>query len=311
MPQLGSLKRVDPRTVWVREDREFTPWLRKNIGLLAEAIGLDLDLVTTESPVGSYAVDLYAKDLNTGRWVIIENQLEKTDHNHLGQLMAYAAGKEAGVVVWISPEFRDEHRQTLDWLNEVTTEAVAFFGIELELLQVDDSLPAPNFRLVAQPNDWGRQPPTALTPKQRKYEAFFNELLTKVKTALPDLTTAKRAYPQNWFNFPIGRSGFTLTANFALNSQFRIEIYIDTGDQAKNKAAFDALQEDKHRFEALIGQPLVWQRLDDKRASRIYCGTNGSIKDDQAHLEQLQDWAVDMLGKFRSAFRPQVQKLKL
>ena len=129
MVELGKLKRIDPRSVWPREDHDFTPWLRDHIELLSEAVGLELDLVETESPVGSFAVDLYAKDLNTGGWVIIENQLEQTDHSHLGQLMTYAAGKEAGAVIWISPRFRDEHRQALDWMNEITGDTVSFFGI--------------------------------------------------------------------------------------------------------------------------------------------------------------------------------------
>jgi hypothetical protein len=153
MTKLGKLTKVNPRDVWAHKARNFTPWLRRNIDLLKEAVGLELDPVETESPVGDYAVDLYAKDLNTGRWVIIENQLERTDHGHLGQLMAYAAGKEAGVVIWISPKFRDEHKQTLDWLNQITDDSVSFFGIELELLQIDDSLPAPYLKVVAQPSE--------------------------------------------------------------------------------------------------------------------------------------------------------------
>jgi hypothetical protein len=311
MPQLGSLKRVDPRTVWVHEAKEFTPWLRKNIGLLAETIGLDLDLVTTESPVGGYAVDLYAKDLNTGRWVIIENQLEKTDHSHLGQLLAYAAGKEAGVIIWISPEFRDEHRQTLDWLNEVTTENVGFFGIELELLQVDDSLPAPNFRLVAQPNEWGRLPSPGMTPRQRKYEVFFTDLLAKIKVAYPDLTRAKKASAQNWLTLPIGRSGFALSVSFAMHQEFGVELYIDTGDSAKNKAAFDSLLHERTAIESKIGEPLKWERLDDRRASRIVVRIPGDIEGDHVHLEKLQVWAVAMVGRFHSTLKPCVQDLKL
>lgn len=309
MKQLGRLKRVDPRSVWQHEARDFTPWLRHNIEGLSEAVGLELDLVETEAPVGDFAVDLYAKDLNTGRWVIIENQLEQTDHNHMGQLMSYAAGKEAGVIIWISPKFRDEHRQTLNWLNEITDESVLFFGIELELLSVDDSLPAPHFKLVAQPNEWDN-PATVVSPRQKAYESFFTELLGKVKAKHPDITSARKAYPQSWFNFPVGRGGFSVGTVFG-RDEFRVELYIDVRDQVKNKAAFDALHEVRDAIEAEIDQSVVWERLDDKQASRIYCGTNGSIDDASEHLEQLQDWALDLVWTFHQVFKPRVEKLEL
>ena len=312
MKKLGKLEKVDPRSVWQHEARDFTPWLRDNIERLSEAVGLELDLVETESSVGDYAVDLYAKDLNTGRWVIIENQLEQTDHTHMGQLMAYAAGKEAGVIIWISPKFRDEHRQTLDWLNEITDETVLFFGIELELLQVDDSLPAPHFKLVAQPNEWRKaiSRPT-VSSRQQAYETFFTELLDKVKAKHPNLTKAKKAFPQNWFNYPVGRSGFAISTAFVRGDQFRVELYINTGDQAKNKAAFDALHQEREKIETGIGHPLVWQRLDDKQSSGIHCATKGSIDVDRSHLEELQDWAVDLVATFHKVFKPRVQKLSL
>ncbi len=312
MQELGTLQRVDPRSVWEHEAHDFTPWLRDNIEMLAEAVGLELDLVETESPVGDYAVDLYAKDLNTGRWVIIENQLEQTDHVHLGQLMAYAAGKEAGVVIWISPKFRDEHRQALDWLNEITEESVSFFGIELEVLQIGKSLPAPYFKLMAQPNEWRKiiRRPT-VSPRQQAYQAFFTGLLDKVKAQHPHLTKATKARAQNWFTFPVGRSGFSISADFAQGGIFRVELYIDMGDKLKNKASFDTLHEHRENIEDEIGQPLVWERLDEKQASRLYCSRNGSIDDDPTHLEELQGWAVELVWKFDEVFRPRVRQLKL
>jgi hypothetical protein len=311
MPKLGTLKRVeDLRGVWKHEGRDFTPWLRDNIDLLAETIGLELDLIESESPVGNYAVDIYAKDLNTGRWVIIENQLEQTDHSHLGQVMAYAAGKEAGVVIWVATEFRDEHRQTLDWLNEITGEHVSFFGIELELLQVDDSLPAVHLKLVVEPNEWQKAlSRPATSPRQQAYQEFFGELVGKVKDKHPGLTKATRGYPQNWFSFPVGRSGFSIAAVFGQHAEFRVELYIDTGDQDKNKASFDALYEDRENIEAAIGQSLVWERLDEKRASRIYCATEGSINDTESRLQELQDWAVELVWTFNEVFRPRLADL--
>lgn len=313
MPELGRLKRVDPRNVWKHEARDFTPWLRDNLPALGEAIGLELEVVETESPVGSYSVDIYAKDLSTGGWVIIENQLESTDHSHLGQLLTYASGKEAGVVIWISPKMRDEHRQALDWLNEITTEEVSFFGIELELLQINDSLPAPNFKLVSQPNEWRKavSQPSAVSTQQQAYETFFTQLLNTVKVTYPHLTTAKRAYPQNWFNFPVGRTGFAIGTSFSQDRSFRVELYIDVGDRTKNKEAFRLLHEDRVTIEHEIGQPLVWQPLEDKRASRVYCDMKGTIGDDPIHLDEIQKWAVDMVAVFYRVFRPRVQSLRL
>lgn len=298
--------------MWEREDRDFTPWLRDNIELLAETVGLELDLVETESPVGEYAVDLYARDLNTGRWVIIENQLEQTDHTHLGQLMAYGAGKQAGVVIWISPRFRDEHREALNWLNEITDESVSFFGIELEVLQTGDSLPAPNLRLVVQPSEWRKiVTPSALSPRQQAYQAFFAGFLDKVKAEHPHLTTATKAGPQRWFRFPGGRPGFRIGAAFVQGGIFRVDLVIVTANKVKNKAAFDALHEDREKIEEGIGQPLVWKRLDEKQASRVYCRTNGSIDDDPTRLDELRDWAVEPVSTLRKVFGPRVRELSL
>lgn len=157
MKTLGQLQWMEPREIWSHEAHDFTPWLRENIAMLSEAVGLELDVVETESPVGDFSVDLYAKELGTNAWVVIENQLGSTDHGHLGQLLAYATGKEAGVVIWIATQFRDEHRQALTWLNEITGEDISFFGIEIELRRIDDSPPAPNFKLVVQPNAWAKR----------------------------------------------------------------------------------------------------------------------------------------------------------
>ena len=154
MPEFGALRIVDPREMWPSESADFTPWLAQNIAILAEAIGLELEVRERESPVGDFSLDLLAYDVDRDREVVIENQLTATNHDHLGKLLTYAAGRDAGVIVWIAPEFRDEHRQALDWLNSRTEEDTEFFGVVLEALQIDESRPAPNFRLVAAPNEW-------------------------------------------------------------------------------------------------------------------------------------------------------------
>jgi hypothetical protein len=166
MQKLGELKRLDPREAW-KHEKDFTTWLRLNLSKLAEVLGLDLDLVNVvqEATVGDFSADLVAKDVNSGKLVIIENQLDATDHRHFGQVLTYAANKKAGFVAWISPEFRDEHREAIEWLNaiaHVSQEGVDFFGLQIELLQIENSPPAPNFSIVAKPNAWEPPPPRLL-----------------------------------------------------------------------------------------------------------------------------------------------------
>ena len=153
---LGKLTREPPHDIWANEAKDFTPWLAKNISLLNEVLGLELEIEQREAPVGAFAVDLFGKEVGTGRPVIIENQLEKTDHTHLGQLLTYAAGLDAGIVIWVSPDVRDEHREAIHWLNGQTGDAVAFFAVELEMLRIDGSLPAPRFNVVAEPSGFQR-----------------------------------------------------------------------------------------------------------------------------------------------------------
>ena len=134
-------------------------------------------------------------------------------------------------------------------------------------------------------------------------------LLDKVKSEHPDLTQARKAYPQSWFTYPVGRSGFSISTAFVQGALFRVELTISTGDQGKNKAAFDALYQDREAIETEVKQSIVWERLDERQASRLYCCTNGSISDDPARLEELLDWAVDLVGTFHRVFRPRVQKV--
>ena len=156
-PDLATIQRVDLRGVWSSEAADFTPWLAENIGKLGEALGMELEVEAQEAPVGGFALDILARDPENNRQVVIENQLGATDHTHLGQLLTYAAGFDANVIVWIARNFRDEHRGALDLLNRRTGEDTEFFGIEVELWRIDDSRPAPNFKLVATPNEWRKQ----------------------------------------------------------------------------------------------------------------------------------------------------------
>ena len=175
---LGRLSRVDVREVWLREAVGFTPWLaqEENLQLLAETINMQLVLEAKEKPVGMFRADIIARDVYTGHPVLIENQLERTDHGHLGQLLTYAAGLKAMSIVWVSTLFTDEHRAALDWLNEITSSSMAFYGLEMELWQIDDSAIAPKFNLVSKPNMFSKQVSRANQARLDK-AAFIRQML--------------------------------------------------------------------------------------------------------------------------------------
>jgi hypothetical protein len=306
---LGDVKRLDARTVWAHEEHDFTPWLYENLDKLGEALGLELEPHEREADVGDFSVDIVAHELGSNRLVVIENQLEATDHRHLGQLLTYAAGKEAGVIVWISPEFRDEHREALDWLNREGGEGrPEFFGVELQVLQIDDSKPAVNLRPVAFPNGWTRdlneRSTGGLSDKQQKYQAFFQSLLDDLREQ--KFSNAKKAQPQNWYSFASGARGYVFGASFASGGRLRVDLYIDLQEAAENKAAFEKLQAEKDRIEAEFGEHLAWEKLESKRASRISVYTTGSIDDPPDALAAHRLWMKDKLIKMKKVFGPRI-----
>jgi hypothetical protein len=315
-PDLARLERIDPRSVWAHEALGFTRWLVANLDALSEAMGLEIE-ADAEVDVGAFSVDLAGKDLGSGRPVIIENQLAQTDHGHLGQLMTYAAGLDAAIVVWISPRFRDEHRRALDWLNAHTDEGLDFFGVEIELLTIGDSMPAPNFKLVAQPNEWAKGArhaaagAAATSPSERslRYRAFFERVLSEFKARRPAATTASRVAAQNWFPFSAGRSGLAFTWAFVTGNRLRTELYIDAETQDAAKAIFDALKARAEEIELGFGEPLSWERLDRKRASRVGLYRDVPVSPDPVDNAELVEWAVDSMVRLNDVLRPLVKQL--
>ncbi len=311
--QLGKLLRVDPRTVWKHEAHDFTPWLTENIDMLGEVLGMELEIVDREADVGDFSLDILARDLGRDRLVVIENQLEPTDHTHLGQLITYAAGLEASVVIWVSREFREEHRQALDWLNRGDGATTEYFGVIIELLQVDDSKPAMNFRLVASPNNWSRQSKRGpgideVSGKRLAYQEFFQQLIDELRDK-HRFTNAKAGQPQNWYSFSSGTRGFTYGMSFAQSGELRAELYIDLGERAQNEAAFDALQVDRVSIESEFGEPLRWERLESRRACRVACYATGAIEDSAEQQELHRKWAVERLLKLKKVLGPRLVAL--
>ncbi len=175
-PELGALSPVNLRTIWANEATDFTPWLAGNLELLAEALGIGgLTLLEQEHRVGSFCLDLLAQ-LDDGRIVAIENQLERSDHTHLGQCLTYAAGVGAYAIVWVLPALASEHRAALDWLNEHTDGEVHFFGVEIAVVQIGASLPAPVFNIVSRPNDWQKSVRTRNSTAFRDWSRGYKAL---------------------------------------------------------------------------------------------------------------------------------------
>jgi len=201
---------------------------------------------------------------------------------------------------------REEHRQALDWLNQRTRENTEFFGIVVQVLKIGDSKPAVDFRMVALPNEWrrgGTGPPPSISPKMEAYRNFFQELIDILREE-HRFTNAKIAQPQSWYSFSSGVRGLTYAACFSLGVRIRTELYIDRVDRETNKEIFDRIHEHKQAIHEELGEHLEWERLDDKRASRIAIYRDGSIEDDDATLEELRNWAVDRLLKFKEIFGP-------
>ncbi|MCB1985011.1 MAG: DUF4268 domain-containing protein [Burkholderiales bacterium] len=313
--KLGKLRNVDLREIWKTEASDFTPWLAldENIELLGEAIGIELEVEGTEKDVGPFRADILCKDTVNGHWVLIENQLEKTDHTHLGQLLTYAAGLNAVTIAWIAERFTDEHRATLDWLNEITDDRFNFFGIEIELWKIEDSAVAPNFKIVSKPNDWTKSVSrgaanvylenlTDAKKLQLEYWTAFREfLLENSKIMRP-----QKALPQHWTNFAIGRSYFHLSA-FVNTRDNRISVaLILTGPNAK--AHFFLLNEEKKEIETVVGTQLDWEEKPGQKEKMIILRHSWDPKERVLWPDQ-HSWLKEKLELFHSVFSPMVKKI--
>jgi uncharacterized protein DUF4268 len=315
---LGRIEWLEPRIAWINEALDFTPWLKDNVDLLGHALGLELDVeVEREVRVGSFSADLVGTDAATGRHVLIENQLAQTDHGHLGQLLTYAGGLETDILVWVAPRIREEHRQALIWLNENTREETAFFGVEIQLLKIDDSRPAAHFKVVVEPNEWQKAvaggPDKGPSERNERYRAFWKKLLTELLSRDPTSSNASidRVPAQNWYGISLGRSGYQDNFVFGWDPRgntVRVELYIDTGDRTRNKASFDQLLAERDAIEQQIGEPLSWDRRDDIRACRIHISRPGSI-DDLGLLDEYCTWGAERMLRLRDVFGPRVRAL--
>jgi len=310
---LGTLTRVALREAWRHEASEFTPWLSQteNLNALADALGLsELVCVATEHWVGDFKLDMLCTDGDDK--VVIENQLEETNHKHLGQILAYAAGVGAKKVVWLAESFRPEHATALEFLNDNTTDELAFFGVQVELWRIGDSPLAPKFEVVVKPNDWaksGRENARVVTeasPTKQLQQRFWQTLIDKLATSAPHIRPQKPR-PQHWLNNSIGRSGFALnpTAN-TRDERLGVELWMP-GVEAKQR--FASLAAQRTEIESRLGFDLDWQELPDAMACRVASWYPNASLEDESRWSEYLDWIVRRLIKMDEVLRPVVKTL--
>jgi len=304
---LGKLEHVDLRKQWPDESKDFTPWLssEEGLSLLGEAIGMELELEATEVTVGNYRADIVAKDTLSNQYVVIENQLETTNHDHIGKLFTYAASFNASVLIWIAGKHREEHRQAIDWFNEITFENVDFYGIEVELLKIGKSPLAPNIKIVSKPNESTRSV-RAEKAKITEGGSLKVEWWTSFNGYIEDhsLDIRKRKPSVNhWYDVAMGKSGihFTLQVRFTWGEDISCEVYIDD-----SKDLFHSLHKEKNQIESIIGKKLEWNELPEAKASRIIL-RHKIDPNERNDWDKCFKWYADTLTKFREAFIPLVK----
>ena len=309
--KLEKLKKVDLRKAWNHEATDFTNWLaeNENLSLLSDEVGIDIKLIQTEASVGKFSVDILAEEENTGRKIIIENQLETTNHDHLGKIITYASGYDAEIIIWIVKDVRDEHKQSIDWLNEHTDDKINFFAIKMELWQIGDSSFAPKFQIISKPNDWAKAVKKSagkseLTETKTLQLEFWNKFKEYAQNNSSKLKLRK-AYPQHWYDLSFGNSESHISLTISSRNNFiATEIYIPD-----SKKLFYGLEKYKNNIEQELNVKLKWMALENKKASRIKLSKEADV-DQTENWEEYFEWLKITAEKFQKVFAKYTKKIK-
>lgn len=309
MLELGRLEEVNVRELWIHEQYDFSNWLAKeeNIELLNEVLGLTLVDIEKEVFVGAYRCDLVAKDETSGQNVIIENQLEASNHDHLGKIVTYASGLDANVIVWIVKEAREEHRSAIEWLNNNTNKNINFFLIEIHAYKIGNSLYAPKFEIVEKPNDFIKnakiQTGSEELNKSQSERLVFWTRFNDVVSERGKPFNLRKATTDHWYDVAIGVSGVLVEITL-VNKEGCVGIALYIID---DKELFDSLNEKKIEIESKLGFELDWQRLDGKKASRIIYRIPGLNFDDHSNYDSLMNDIIDKVILFVKVFKKYVK----
>lgn len=303
--EIGRLKEVEVRDLWKHEQYDFSEWLSRpeNIEYLNDILSLSLVDIQKETTVGDYRCDLFAKDETTDTRVVIENQLEASNHDHLGKIITYASSLKATIVVWIVKKAREEHRAAIEWLNNNTVENIGFFLIELHAYKIGNSLPAPKFEVIEQPNGYIKSSKNTALNKDDSQpaierKAFWTKFNERIEDAGKPFNIRKPS-TDHWYNIAIGTSQAYICVNLVnKENQIVLEIYIND-----NKALFDSLYCCKDEIENKLEMHFQWDRLDTKKASRIKHFIPGLNFDDHSNYDALMDEIIEKSIRMKKVFR--------
>ena len=318
--ELARLERVDLRTVWTTEAQEFTPWLAQpeNLAVLSEALNMELETEGQEERVGPFRADILCRDMQDDSLVLIENQLERTDHNHLGQLLTYAAGLQTVTIIWLAQTFTDEHRAALDWLNKITDEQFRFFGLEIELWRIGNSLAAPKFNIVAKPNEWTRSTGQAaksgsggLTGTNLQNHRFWEQLdvYLRAKNSPVKIETQGRHFRdgKHFIGTNIRDTGFQVQAlriatKFASQQNIHIKMRLFGDGHDDNSVRLQ--QDTQSEFTELL------QRRPTRggKGSTLILSNDSADPNDESDWPNQVEWMANALEKFASIFPPLLQE---
>ena len=307
--KLGKLQEIDIREVWTHEQYDFSKWLsaEDNIQELGNVLNLSLSDIETEKFVGSYRCDILCRDEITGRVVLIENQLEQTNHDHLGKILTYASGLDASVVVWVVASARDEHASAIEWLNKHTDDSISFFLLEIHAYRIGNSEPAPQFKIIEQPNDFAKtvkriaQDKSVNESQSRRLEFWtqFNDILEQRGKPF----NKRKATTDHWYSVAVGSSECQISIDL-VNKDHKIRVGLWISD---NKERFDYMHQHKEEIEVAMGFPLFWQRLDNKKSSLICTYIKGLDFKAQDNYPELMNEAIDLVVKMRDVLKKYIQ----
>jgi hypothetical protein len=301
---IGRLQKVHLRELWPDEARDFTAWLAENLDILEESLGITLSLEERESKVGPFAADIVAAD-EQGGIVVIENQLEKTDHDHLGKLLTYLVNVGAKKAVWITPDPRPEHIKVMEWLNEVTPPDMAFYLIKVEAYRIGDSPPAPLFSIVAGPSEEGKAAGRVREEMAERHKLrweFWQELLDKIRAQNISLHANLSPTTDNWLSTGAGKSGLYYTYKITKNWT-AVEFNIDRGPgrEEETERIFQELYDKREEIEEKFGGPLEWDRVEGRRARAIRCKLEGGGLADQEKWPEIQEAMIEAMQRLYRA----------